>query len=154
MQGDCAGNIKTIGAAVAGAVAIGFASPASALTFTETTDVSNTVGLETVLAGGTTEILGTNFGVEDGDLFRFAYDTLTTATIDLDFIFGDANLLLFKGAGNPLAGDDDNGLDFDSQITFTFTPGEYLIGIGRNNFAGFDANGFDIINDDSCRVPR
>lgn len=136
--------------ALAGAAAlgVGFAGSAEAITVNEITDFGNSVGTEFFLPEGTTEVLGTNFGAEDGDLLRFAFDTLTTATISLDFFTGDANLLLFNGAGNPLFGDDDAGPGFDSEISFTFDPGEYLVGIGRNNFAGFDANGNEIIDND------
>ena len=137
--------MATVGASL---MALSAGGAAQAIIVTETTDFGNSVGTEFILPEGTTEVLGTNFGAEDGDLFRFAYDTLTTATLSLDFFTGDANLLLFNGAGNPLFGDDDGGPGFDSEITFTFNPGEYLVGVGRNNFAGFDASGNEIIDND------
>lgn len=143
--------VKKLSMAAAGAAfaALSAGGAAQAIIINETSDFGDSVGTEFILPAGTTEVLGTNFGFEDGDLFRFAYDALTTATLGLDFVTGDANLILFNGAGNPLFGDDDRGPGLDSEITFTFAPGEYLVGVGRNNFAGFDADGNKIIDNDT-----
>jgi hypothetical protein len=133
----------------AAAAVLGVSTAALAITVSESTDFSNTVGSEFFLPGGTTQVTGTATNDNDGELLRFGIGADATVTFDLDFLSGDANLLLFNGVGNPLEGDDDDGSGFDSRITIFLTAGEYLIGIGANNFAGFDAGVNEIIDNDN-----
>ena len=142
--------LRAIVLSAAAAVALfGMSSGAAATVVVETTDFGNSVGTEFILPGGTTQVQGTMDDDNDGELFRFAIGTAQSVTFDLDFITGDANLLLFNGIGNPLEGDDDGGPGFDSRITIFLDAGEYLIGVGENNFAGFDAAVNEIIDNDN-----
>ncbi|MEM9710542.1 MAG: DVUA0089 family protein [Pseudomonadota bacterium] len=135
------------------------ASQAGATTFLEpSTDTGNTVTpIEEaiVLPVGTTEVIGT-IGPDDNDtdLYRFTVveDALVELLLDMDPNqppFADANLLLFNGIGNPIEGDDDGAVDtLDSLISIFLSAGEYLVAVGDNNMAGYDASRTEIIDND------
>lgn len=113
-----------------------------------TGDFGATINDFYVLPVNTTTVNGSNSSAADGDLLRFTVGSGANVTLALDFLSGDANLLLFNAAGNPIFGDDDGGSGLDSEISLFLDPGDYLVGIGRNNFAGFDASGNKIIDND------
>lgn len=115
---------------------------------TETADFGNTVTSAFTLPAGTTQVSGTVSNDNDGELLLFALAADQNVIFDLDFLTGDANLLLFNGAGNPLFGDDDGGAGFDSRISIFLRAGNYFIGVGENNFAGFDSGVNEIIDND------
>ncbi|MBT5108987.1 MAG: PEP-CTERM sorting domain-containing protein [Rhodospirillaceae bacterium] len=134
----------TIGLALS---AIGL-SNAMATTFNETADASNFLAAAQVLSGGTTQITGTIEDGQDTDLFKFSLGSNTTITIDMLFPGEDANLLVFNGLGQGLAGDDDDDnsctaisvlASLDSCLTLNLDAGDYFIGVGDNNIGAFES---------------
>lgn len=129
---------------------------ATAATVTETTDAGRTMDTAFALAAGTTVVEGSiqNTDISDVDLYSFILDAPTTLTIRMLRAGAnglDANLILFNGLGQGLAGDDDNnsgcadaaGLDsLDSCLTLSLDAGAYFLGAGDNNIAAF-ANAAD-----------
>ena len=144
---------------------------AATLTIDEATDAGGDFGATVtdlfVLPVGTTTVTGVSDGEADGDLLRFTLGANALVNITLDFITGDANLLLFNAAGNPIEGDDDGNCEilrncfpapgptrWDSYISVFLGAGDYLIGVGANNLAGFDASGAEIMDNDdgNCAI--
>lgn len=130
-------NARTLsGVALAGLLG---ASAAWAFNFNESTDAGFTMATATVLPQGTTAVTGTivNTTESDVDLFRFSLDAETAFTIDVLSSDFDANLILFNGNGQGLAGDDDGGLGLDSRLTLTLAAGTYFFAVGGNNMGAF-----------------
>jgi len=121
---------------------------AMATTLTEVTDAGNTMATAIVLPAGTTSINGTIEDGQDTDLYKLTLDTDVTITIEMLFPSADANLIVFNGLGQGLAGDDDNesscspisSLGFlDSCLTLTLVAGDYFFGVGNDNIAAFES---------------
>lgn len=129
--------------------AAGLTSTAAASVFNESTDAGRDIASALSVANGTTSISGrlANTSISDVDLYAFSLLADTRLTIQMLFPTGDANLLLFNGLGQGLAGDDDNnsscddsaGLGgLDSCLTMDLMAGTYYLGAGDNNMGAFE----------------
>jgi len=126
-----------------------YAGAAAAVPFTETTDAGRDMASAIVLPDGTTSINGqiVNTAISDVDLYKFSLSAMTTLTIRMLFPGEDANLILFNGLGQGLAGDDDDGSScadsaglgsLDSCLTLSLAAGDYFLGAGDNNMGAFE----------------
>lgn len=129
---------------------------ASASIINEIGDAGHTMGTAQAVAWGTTQINGTIDDGQDTDLYRFSLVFDAMLTIEMLFPNEDANLLLFNGLGQGLAGDDDDNSDctsisvlgsLDSCLTLQLAAGDYFFGVGDNNMAAF-ASELDFIDTD------
>jgi hypothetical protein len=101
--------------------------------FMETTDAGNTIATAVTLPPGTTVIQGSvTQETDQEDLYGFTASQDGFYTFDSKFSGDDAGggstdatLMIFNGAGQGLAGDDDSGPRLDSRIFLELTAGEY-----------------------------
>lgn len=128
---------------------------AQAATISEVGDAGQTVATVQNIGGNVDVIQGSINPLFDADLYRVFFNftgTLTVRVFDTSGTFWDPNLLIFNGAGNPIAGDDDgNGTGpglLDSRLTISITPGFYYIAVGSNNTYAFDAGPNTIMGND------
>ncbi len=81
------------------------------------------------------------------DLFAFGLATPATLTIQMISSDFDANLLLYNGLGQGLAGDDDDDSacavappnSLDSCLTLALAAGNYFLAAGENNIGSFES---------------
>lgn len=128
---------------------------AHAATISEVGDAGQTVATVQNIGGNVDVIQGSINPLFDADLYRVFFNftgTLTVRVFDTSGTFWDPNLLIFNGAGNPIAGDDDgNGTGpglLDSRLDIAITPGFYYIAVGSNNTYSFDAGPNTIMGND------
>jgi hypothetical protein len=139
-----------------------FALPASE---NENGDAGNTPDTAQVLTAGINQVFGEIQTNQDTDLYKFALDTGGVFTIEVKEIDEalDMNLIVFNGAGQGLAGDDDDNNNcsvitslgsLDSCLTLTLAAGEYFFAVGDNNMGAFESlaefnSANDFIDNDS-----
>ena len=115
--------------------------------------------IDTPLTGpfalGTTIVNGSIESSQDTDLYGFNLINDAIVTFEAIFPKQDANLLVFNSLGQGLAGNDDfveldeDGLgcylfssslsELDSCLTLQLEAGQYYVGVGDNNIAGFES---------------
>ena len=104
---------------------------------------------------GLTTINGTIENPQDTDLYGFNIVSNSIVTLEMIFPGEDANLLVFNGLGQGLAGNDDfqevdeDGIGcfllsdslnlLDSCLNLRLEAGRYYIGVGDNNTAAFES---------------